>query len=293
MPDKNEPYMPDEKTREAVAKASINNERIRVAVNDPNLIGKVKTAVTDLNEDLFWYIKFNIVLDPLSISRKTMNVMETDGYILDSHISYDSSKNLIVIKPIDPYKEGIFYILNIKKKVRSIGGNNMKRDIHILFKIKEGRISSDYKILGPNVTVAKPKKKPASLKAQTVSKVYSFDDKQKKKIAKMPKDMLPYDNMKVNFLAAIIGLIIALAGLMADFLPVVAIGGIGLLIGLIHLSVQFAVKKERSVLQYNIGVIMFNAGFYKSAKKHFAKAFKIDELNEMAEYALNKTSFFL
>lgn len=284
--------VPSAKVQGSVAKATVNHQSIRVAASDPALAGKLKVHLGDDTEGpILWYIKFNIVLDPQTVSGKSMTVMETGGYIIESEITYDTEKNHIVIKPVDPYEEETFYVLNITRKVRSKGGHNLKREIHILFKIKNNRIE-EYKMLAPNVEVAKPRKKPEKLKAETAARVYGFTPKQQAKLDKAPAATLPFDNPKINVVLLILGVPTALAGLWIDVLPAIYAGAALLAAGMLHLAIQFANKRKRAAFQYNIGALFFNAGFYKAANKRFRKASALDTNNEMAEFALRRSAFY-
>ena len=287
MPDRT----PDDKTRGAVARASVNEPGIRVAVSDPALASKLKVSVIAKNEPVYWYIKFNIILDPLTVSGKSMKVTETNGYILDTEISYDLIKNLIVIKPTDPYEEGIFYILSITRRVRSKGGNRLKRDIYILFKIKDNRIE-EYKMLPPDTVVEKPRKKPERLKAETAARAFGYTPQVQAKLDKTPAASLPYGKFGINLLLPVLAMPVALAGLWLGITAVVMAGGILLVAGIAHLSIQAGNSKKRAAFIYNLGVMFFNAGFYRAASKRLKKAARLDPHNELAEYAAGKVTYY-
>jgi len=267
----------------------VRGEKIRVGISDPELAGRVKVRLNDLSGPVLWFIKFNIILDPVTVSHKSMTVTETNGYILDTEITYDTAKNMIVMKPTDPYEEGIYYILTITRKVRSKGGNNLKRDIHIVFKIKDRRIE-EYRILPPETVVEKPRKKPEKLKRETAARAFSPEVKEK--IDKTPAASLPYGKFGVNVLILVLGIPAALSGLLLDSQYVVLGGAALVLAGIAHLCIQLVNRKKRAAMVYNIGVMHFNAGFYKAAAKRFAKAHELDEQNELAEYAAGKVKFY-
>ncbi|MDR1705831.1 MAG: hypothetical protein LBS19_14260 [Clostridiales bacterium] len=262
-----------------------------MATNDPRLAGKLKVRLDDSEGPVLWYIKFNIVLDPESVSSETTTVTETNGYILETDIAYDTERNLIVITPTDPYEEGVFYVLTISKKVRSAGGQQMGRDIHILFKIKNKKIE-EYKMVPAGTKIAAARKKPEKLKAQTAARVYGFSPEQKKRIESVKAGTLPFDKMNINIALAVLSIPVTLIGVIGALTPVVYAGAALLLGGILHIIIQLRNKSRRSAFQYNAGVFLFNAGRYKAALKRFERAVELNPHNEMAEHAVNKSSFY-
>ena len=281
--------MPDDKRD--LKSQDQKSKNIRVAISDPSLAEKLRIRLPDFADDICWYIKFNIALDPLSVSDKSMTVTEANGYILETDISYDTERNLIVICPADPYEEGISYILTITRKVRSKSGSHLKRTIYVLFKIKDHRIE-EYKLLPSDTVVKPPRKKPEKLKAETAARVYAFSPQVRAKVEKTPAHSLPYGKLGVNFLLALIGIPVSLIGLISRTQAVVLAGTLLLCLGLLHMIIQLANKKKRAAIAYNIGTMFFNAGFYKAAAKAFNKAFNLDQSNELAEMAVNKSKFY-
>lgn len=285
--------MPDKNVREAVERSTVKDGNIRIAVSDPGLAGKVKADIRGINEKIYWYIRFNIVLDPETVSSRTMSVMETNGYILDTEISYDPEKNRIILNPVDNYQEDIFYILKIRRKVRSAGGNNLKREINILFKLKDNQIS-EYKILEPSVKVAKPRKKPKRLKTPKIQATASpvpiapSPGREKREAAQEGLIRLPYGNMRINVVIALLGLSLALGGVLPDIMPLAVSGAALCAAGFIHITVQLSNKKRRSVVIYNMGVMSYNTGKYNKAAKRFDKALSLDGKNELALRAAEK-----
>jgi hypothetical protein len=275
-----------------VKKNIFNDPNIRVAVSDPDLADRIKVRLPNNSDPVYWYIKFNTALDPYTVSHKSMKVTEENGYILDTEITYDVNKNFIVIKPTDPYEEGIYYILTITKKVRSKSGNRLRRDIYILFKIKDRRID-EYKVLPPDAIIPKPRKKPEKLKKLTVQRAYTPEIARKiEKTARAPRPSLPYGPMGINVVLAAISIPIVLAGIFMGVPGWVYGGALVLLAGIIHVSFQMGNKRKRSSLIYNTGVMLFNAGVYKSAAKRLNKSAQLDPYNELAEYAAGKVKYY-
>ena len=271
----------------------VNDTKIRVAVSDPALAEKVKINLPDASEPVFWYIKFNTELDAVSVNHKSMRVTEENGYILETEITYDTKKHLIVIKPIDPYEEGIYYILTISKKVSSKGGNKLRRDIYILFKIKDKRID-EYRALPPDTVVEKPRKKPEKLKRETAARAYTSEASLKiEKTAAAALPTLPYGKMGINVLVAGLSMPVVILGLLSQTDSWIYSGTGILLLGIIHLIIQMINKKKRACVVYNAGVVLFNAGRYKGAAKRLEKAAKLDPMNELAEYAISRVKYYI
>jgi hypothetical protein len=280
----------------------VNDPGIRLAISDQELAGRIKVRLPNNDDPVYWYIKFNTVLDEHTVSHKTMTVTEENGYILDTEITYDITKNVIVIKPTDPYEEGIYYILTVTKKVSSKGGNRLKKDIHILFKIKDKRID-EYKTLPPETVVQKPRVKPEKLKREIAARAFFPDavpktapkavPKYVSKLAKTKTASLPYGKMKINIILAVLGIPVTVTGLFLN-IELVVYGGAGILIlGIVHLIVQMANKRKQSAVLYNIGVMFFNSGSYKKAAKRLAKSARLDPGNKMAEHAATEVKHYL
>jgi hypothetical protein len=269
----------------------MSDEKIVIKSTIPGLADKIKTHIDDSSDMVHWYIKFNIPLDPESVSDKTMDVTDTDGFIMRTDISYHGSNNMIIISPQDSYEQNRYYLLAISKKVRSQRGQNLKREIHIMFKLKNNRIS-DYKVLPPNVAVPKPRRRPKDYDQKyTKSKAYSAIDTSV--FSSQPTGRMPMADIKVNFIVGLLGLPIAVAGIVLSSLPVIFIGMAVCLAGVGHILYQMVRPQLRSVLQYNAGARYFNKGSYREAEACFKRACEYDLKNEMAEYALDKVSYFL
>jgi hypothetical protein len=282
--------------RTSVKDSTVKNKTFKATMNDPALRGKLRMDVDEPTDGvIYWYIKFNIALEPESVSKETMNIMETNGYILDAIISYDSERNVIVICPIDTYAEDIFYILTITKQVRSAKGVNMKKEVHILFKILNNRIS-EFQIMKDTVTVPKPKKKPKQIKTQTKTatetnaKYYTF-----MKDGKQPQgERLPTVYPKINLWLGIAGflmMILAVFVLSDNFYFLMA-AFVTVGVGVLHIIIQLCLKKNRSIISYIFGSGSFHNGDYAKARMRFERALALDGHNEYAEYALNKLAYY-
>ncbi|MBR1445143.1 MAG: tetratricopeptide repeat protein [Firmicutes bacterium] len=263
-----------------------NNDYMRVATTVPELKDKIHINITDPNEKIYWYIQFNLKLDEASVTKKTTTITDTQGYILKTDIGYNSRRGMIVISPLEDYEQNVYYILTVSKKVRSEGYQNLKRDVHILFKIKNQEIS-EFKILPPNVKVPKPKKRP---RKPPVSKVYSF---QKTELDDSPKDSLQWGDIMINPLLAAIGMILMIVSFFIEIRIVVWICAAIAIAGMGHIIYQISRKEFRSNFVYNIGVRHFNKDNFRKAEKYFDKALSINPENEYAEYAKGKIRYYL
>ncbi|WP_250277709.1 hypothetical protein [[Clostridium] colinum] len=266
-----------------------NDKKIKLDASQKEINKKFKNEIEDTEQKIYWYIKFSSALDEKSVSTKTMNVTDTKGYIFKTNIEYNKELELIVIETLEPYKEEEYYILHVNKNVRAENLKKLKKDVHILFKIKGGEVA-EFKELGDNVVVPKPRYRPKMKQKETKSRVYNF---QKEGQADMLGDRLAYAHIKFNPIIAIVGVPLFLIGIFLNNQIIIALGGVIAFLGFSHIILQVTRREFRSMLNYNLGVFSFNREKYKKAKKRFKKALNIDVYNEFAEYGLNKVSFFL
>ncbi|MDR2168341.1 MAG: hypothetical protein LBE35_10925 [Clostridiales bacterium] len=283
----------DRRKHEAIQKSKIDAGNIVLKSTDPKLRSRISTNITDPGGAVYWYIRFNTVLDGESVSKHTMNVTDTKGYILNSIITYDATRNLIVLNPMDLYRQNEYYILNISKKVRSAKGNPLKRSVHILFKLVNNEIT-EFEML-QSTAVPKARKKPASLKRKEIQelmrvKTYSQDVDVKKNVG---SPTLPFGAIGVKIHWAVIGLLL-MVGSMFVQQTFVILGAMSLAaLGMLHVLLQLRKKPIKSSLAYTVGVVRFNGGKYKKAQKSFRRATSLNPGNELAEYALNKVEYYL
>lgn len=135
-------------------------KEVKLATTDPDLKDRIKIDIDDdSGEGIYWYIKFNIPLNENTVSNKAMTITDAKGYKMRTEIMYYKSRNTIVISPKESYMENVFYILTISKKVKSLGGNHLKGDTHILFKLKDNQISQ-YEILKDDIKIPAPCERP-------------------------------------------------------------------------------------------------------------------------------------
>ena len=97
--------------------------------------GKVKQNLKFKTGKFVWRVKFTAPLDPATVNNMNLYVTDTSGTPLKTAIHYNSDTNEIEIDPQESYAKDSSYILNISKRVRSIGGQNLKSDISLQFKV--------------------------------------------------------------------------------------------------------------------------------------------------------------
>lgn len=82
-----------------------------------------------------WRIKFTAPLNPATVNNMNLYVTTTNESPLKTAIRYDAINNYIEIEPLEPYAQNESYILNISKNVESKGGQKLKSDIRLRFKL--------------------------------------------------------------------------------------------------------------------------------------------------------------
>ncbi len=266
------------------------DKRIRIATSIPSLKNKIQLNLEGNLEVIYWYIKFNIPLDPVTITNKTMGVTDTSGYIMRTDIEYNIDRNLIVVSPLDTYEENRYYLLRISRTVRSAKGQQLRSQINILFKILDNQIS-DYKVLRDNVRIPTAKSRPSNYdELYTRSKVYSFQGKEMESIT---QNKLPIADVNINFYGALAGIIITFGSFFVGNMIFTVISVAIACMGLAHIFQQMNKGPTRSLRIYNKGAKKFNQENYIGAKELFEKARLFDDSNEYADYAMYKVDFYL
>lgn len=97
--------------------------------------GKVKQNLKFKTGKFVWRVKFNTPLDPVSVNNKNLFVTDMDEIPLKTQIHYNIDTNEIEIEPLEAYSKDSSYTLNVTKRVRSKGGQHLKADIQIQFKV--------------------------------------------------------------------------------------------------------------------------------------------------------------
>ena len=267
----------------------MSKERIFLSTTVPGIKDKIHTNIVDEDIDkIYWYIKFNKSLNKLTVSNQTMQVTDTYGFKMKTDISYDSGRNVIVISPIDSYMENKYYILSVSNQVESEDGEKLKKEIHILFKLFNSKISK-YEVLKSTAKIPAPRERPDDYD-EIMIKLYTFTDDEDSDIG---KDQLVYQNMKINVYWALPGVVLLIVSVFLNLTTLLIASAVLCGLGFLVIAKQLSNKELRSIIQYNMGALYFNKEKYKKAKARFRKAVALDSNNERAEYALTKVNFYI
>ncbi|MCL2386317.1 MAG: hypothetical protein FWC89_02095 [Defluviitaleaceae bacterium] len=267
----------------------VGNPKIRVAISDPKLKDKIKVDLTGNADHIFWHIRFNLPLDPSTVNEKSMEVTDTEGYVMRTDISYHAGSNQIAISPLDTYEEQRYYLLKISKKVRSAKGQNLKTIINVLFKLEQRRIA-EYRTMREDVPVPESRPRPPN-----------YDEMQKDYV---PNDLDNYmdnlplrtkmapESVMINPLLAIAGFITVLIAFFVANTIAIIVGIILSILGAAHFYAQWKNKVIRGKMLYNKGVRHFNKMQYQLAKAAFKKALDTNPANELARYGLVRVGIY-
>lgn len=96
---------------------------------------KVHQSLAFKTGSFIWKVKFNTPLKPSTVNNTNMYLTNEAGALVKTNIRYDIENNLIEVAPLEPFAEGVSYHLNITTKVRSKGGQHLKKPVVITFKL--------------------------------------------------------------------------------------------------------------------------------------------------------------
>lgn len=82
-----------------------------------------------------WRVKFTAPLNPVTVNNMNLYVTTLNEAPLKTSIHYDAVNNYIEIEPLEAYAKNESYVLNITKNVESKGGQKLKNDLRIRFKV--------------------------------------------------------------------------------------------------------------------------------------------------------------
>jgi len=267
---------------------SMSDSKIRIASSVPGLKNKIKTDISGPTDVIHWYIRFNIPLDELTVNDQTMQVTDTDGYIMRTDISYQSNQNRICISPLDTYEENRYYLLNISKKVCSARGQPLKTKIHILFKLYKAQVS-EYKVLKRDVVLPKPRNRPADYDARQANRVpNAIDTVYGDGVSRATVERMDTVQIKVNMVLGLFGLVLVLLGFALSQLWLVALAAGVCIIGALHLGAQLRNRETAGKIHYNRGVRCYNRARYQAARDAFEKSERTNPGNNLAKYGLYK-----
>ncbi|MFV0503009.1 MAG: tetratricopeptide repeat protein [Lachnospirales bacterium] len=267
----------------------MEDKGIRLKASNPNLESKIHRKIDRSKDTVYWYIKFNIPLDPNSVNGGSMYVTDIGGYVMETFIEYSEKSNLISISPIDTYEQKVYYILNITTSVRSAKGNRLPRKVYILFRLENDAIS-EYELLKKDVVVPVPQKRPKNYNINNVrSKIYGLN-KDLNHASDVQLKTVPF---RVNIILGLIGLAILILSIVSKNLNLIITGIIISVGGIAHIIWQIIKKEKRAAIYYNLAMLNYNKDNYLQANKYFNKAFEMDPYNELYEYATNKIKYYL
>ncbi|MDR2183157.1 MAG: hypothetical protein LBE55_03185 [Clostridiales bacterium] len=283
---------------EAMEKAKMDGDNIKMMVSNPDLKKKITTNITEPNGAVYWYIRFNTPLDPESVTKHSMNVTQTDGYIINTIITYDFSRNLIVLNPCDLYRQNEYYLLNISTKVRSDKGKPLPKPVHIMFKLKGDEIS-DFRVIKNTAGIPKPRKKPESVRRAEIKELMEareYDEQAPASPVNMHKTVgqpvLPYGPVMLRVQLAVLGIIWLGFSLFFNDFYITLIGLSLVMLGFVHILFQLARRRTRSAINYTRGVMRFNKGRYGDAQRLFDRSLSQDPHNDFAKYAAAKVKLY-
>lgn len=101
----------------------------------PALSNKVKQDLKFKTGKFVWRVRFNTPLDPKSVNRETMYVVNSEGQKLQTFINYDTEHELIEVEPLEAYATSEQYTLIITTNVKSKGGQSLPEPVQIKFKL--------------------------------------------------------------------------------------------------------------------------------------------------------------
>lgn len=266
-----------------------SNPQIRVATSIPGLKNKVKVDLSGDLDTVYWYIRFNIPLDEDTVNEKSMEVTDTDGYIMRTDIFYQTNANRIVISPLDTYEEQRYYLLKISRKVRSAKGQNLKTVISILFKLYQGAIS-EYKTIKKDVPIPPSRSRPSNYDEMQKKRTPNFLDNYAENVSKHKK--MEEESVSIKVWVGIVGIVIALLSIIAGSVVGAIAGAVICAGGVAHIYMQWRNHEFRSQIYYNRGIRHFNKMQYSKAKQMFEKALESDPDNQLAKYGLVRVGLY-
>ena len=82
-----------------------------------------------------WRVKFTAPLNPATVNNMNLYVTTVKEVPLKTSIRYDTVNNYIEIEPLEAYSKDESYILNVTRNVESKGGQKLKSDVRLRFKV--------------------------------------------------------------------------------------------------------------------------------------------------------------
>ncbi len=111
--------------------------RTMIEIEDipPNLSNKVKQDLKFKTGNFVWRVRFSTPLDPKTVNKETMYVVNSQNQRINTLIKYDTENELIEVEPLEPYATNEYYTLIITTNVKSRGGQTLEEPVKIKFKL--------------------------------------------------------------------------------------------------------------------------------------------------------------
>ncbi len=111
------------------------NKILEIEDIPPSLANKVKQDLRFKTGNFVWRVRFNIPLDPKTVNKDTMYVVNSSNQKLRTYIKYDTQTEMIEVEPMDAYAPNEYYYLTITTDVKSRGGQSLGEPVQIKFKL--------------------------------------------------------------------------------------------------------------------------------------------------------------
>lgn len=108
---------------------------LEIEGSTPGIEHKIKQTLKFKTGNFVWRIRFTTELDPNTINNINMFVTTLNQTPLKTKIHYDTLQGYVEIEPVEPYAQNESYILSITKNVQSKGGQSLKSNLKIQFRI--------------------------------------------------------------------------------------------------------------------------------------------------------------
>lgn len=111
------------------------NNFVNIESVSDDVKNKVKQTLKFRTGNFVWRVKFSAPLNPATVNNNNLYVTSLNHSPLKTHIRYDTINQYIEIEPLESYAQNESYILTITKNVASAGGQRLKKDVSIQFKL--------------------------------------------------------------------------------------------------------------------------------------------------------------
>ena len=82
-----------------------------------------------------WRVSFSAPLNPATVNNMNLYVTDSADHPLKTAIRYDTISNYIEIEPLEAYTQNESYILTVTKNVESKGGQKLKNEVKLKFRV--------------------------------------------------------------------------------------------------------------------------------------------------------------